>query len=354
MKRYGKLRAFRDEATAERAGMWAMAALLGFDQAKKWCDKRGIDYAVVSKDASEGVATAGGFLVPSDLGDAIIDRREKYGVFRATAQRAPMAGDVRDWPATGSGVTAYWVDEGSALTASQAQLNSIGLNAHKMAVLVKTSTELEEDSAIGLGDWLADEMAAAFARKEDDVGFYGDGTSTYAGFQGLCPRLLSIAGASKVVAATGHDTFAELDAYDLNKLMAALPASAMPGARWYVSQYGFATTLGRVSSSFGGIYAAPDSEGVVRPHLGAWPVMLTQVLPAVATDLSGSVMLAFGDMRRAAALGERRGLGVARSDAGPSFPVEQVWFKGTERVAINVHDLGDATTAGSIVGLVGE
>ena len=42
----------------------------------------------------------------------------------------------------------------------------------------------------------------------------------------------------------------------------------------------------------------PDRDGVMRPHFAGYPVMLTQVMPAVGTDLSGSVMILFGDMKQ--------------------------------------------------------
>jgi hypothetical protein len=43
---------------------------------------------------------------------------------------------------------------------------------------------------------------------------------------------------------------------------------------------------------------------------------------------------------------------MARS-ADRNLEADQVLFRGTERVALAVHSLGDATTAGPIVGLVG-
>jgi HK97 family phage major capsid protein len=246
------------------------------------------------------------------------------------------------------------VAEGASITSSQASLAAIGLGARKLGALVHTSSELEEDAAVALGDWLADEMGAAFAQAEDAAAFVGDGSSTYGGFAGVCPQILSTAGASKVTAATGHDTFLELDATDFTKLISALPAAAVPGARWFISAYGWANSMLRLQGVSGDQAALTDADGRIRPRFMGFPVHLVQSMPAVGTDISGQVMCVFGDMRRAAMLGETREFTLARSDAGPTFPADQVAFKGTERVAVNVHDLGDTTTAGSIVGLVGE
>src|SRR4029450_1948358 len=81
------------------------------------------------------------------------------------------------------------------------------------------------------------------------------------------------------------------------------------------------------------------------PHYLGFPVYLTQVLPNVATTLNGAVMLAFGDMRRAVTLADRRQPTLARADQVQTFAEDQVQYRVTERMDINVHNLGDNTTA---------
>jgi len=73
----------------------------------------------------------------------------------------------------------------------------------------------------------------------------------------------------------------------------------------------------------------------------------------VTTTLAGSVMLLLGDMRRACTLADRRQATIARADQAQTFAEDQVQFRATERIDINVQELGDNTTAGPIVGLVG-
>jgi HK97 family phage major capsid protein len=51
------------------------------------------------------------------------------------------------------------------------------------------STEIAEDAVIAIADWLVGEIAYAFASKEDDCGFNGDGTSTYGGMRGISADL---------------------------------------------------------------------------------------------------------------------------------------------------------------------
>ena len=46
-------------------------------------------------------------------------------------------------------------------------------------------------------------------------------------------------------------------------------------------------------------------------------------------------------------------IALARSEHGQSFAEDQVMYKVTQRIDIAVTDLGDSTTAGPVVGLVG-
>src|SRR5258707_6738265 len=54
--------------------------------------------------------------------------------------------------------------------------------------LCRGSAELFEDSAADLAEYLTTEFGYALALVEDDVGFNGDGTSTYSGISGLGTR----------------------------------------------------------------------------------------------------------------------------------------------------------------------
>ena len=86
--------------------------------------------------------------------------------------------------------------------------DDVNLVARKLAVLTRMSSELAEDAIIDLAAWLAEEVAYAFAEKEDDCLFNGDGTSTYGGIQGVLNKLSGKAGAMS--ATSGVDTFAEV------------------------------------------------------------------------------------------------------------------------------------------------
>lgn len=358
--RYSRLKNFKGQNAEERAyrfGQFALAALWGSEKAATWCRENGI---MLQRAQSEGVNSAGGVLVPEEFSTEIIDLRDTYGMFRRLCTVMPMGRDTMNVPRRTGGLTAYPVGEGSAIGPSQAVWDNVKLTANKWGVLTLMSSELDEDAAVNIGDILVGEMAYAFAISEDTAGFAGDGTSAYHGTRGFLQLFADqISGGastfkSAVDAASGHDTFAEIDAVDLANLMGALPqyAYVMGNPSFYCSQLAWATVFQRIIQSAGGISKDDITGRVVYQYLG-FPVEITPSMPAVSTDLSDKAMILFGDIGLAATFGDRRGMAIARSTEY-KFAEDQIAIKATERFDINIHDIGTTTASGPVVALMGE
>jgi HK97 family phage major capsid protein len=358
--RSGRLKHFTGDRAEERAyrfGQFMLATLAGSEKANVWCQENGIS---LTRAASEGVNSAGGFLVPEEFSMEIIDLRDKYGMFRRLCTPFPMGRDTMTVPRRSGGLTAYPVGEGVAATLSQMGWESVRLTANKWGVLTLMSSELDEDAAVNIGDILVGEVAYAFAIAEDTAGFAGDGSGTYHGIRGFLQLFADqvVAGASTfksaVDGASGHDTFAEIDSVDLANLMGALPQYCyLRGSpSWYCSQVAWATVFQRLIMNAGGISKDDITGRVVFQYLG-FPVEITPSMPTTTGDLSDKAMIMFGDIGLAAAFGDRRGMTVARSTEY-KFAEDQIAIKGTERFDINIHDIGSTTTSGPVVALIGE
>jgi HK97 family phage major capsid protein len=303
--------------------------------------------------AGEGTNSAGGALVPSDeMADAIIALRDTRGAFRAAASIMPMRSDTKSAPRRLTGATANFVAENpSSIAEASMAWDAARLVAKKLAILARLSAELSEDSAFDVGLAFLEEVAYAFASKEDDCGFYGTGTSAYGGITGVFTKITDGSHDASKFVATGHSTFDVLTITDLTSLMGIVPANAVPGARWFVSQRGYALAFCRLAGAGGGI-TTRYVNGVRMPEFLGFPVQLTQVMPQLTSSLSGQVMVAFGDLSLAATLGDRRELRL-RFSTERFMDTDQVGVLGTERFDINVHDVGDNLQAGPIAGLVG-
>jgi HK97 family phage major capsid protein len=329
---------------AYTAGMWIKATLFDDAAAKEWCKSRGV---AILKAQGEGVDSAGGYLVPEELMANIIVLRELFGVFRQQCQVVPMGSDTLNWPRRTGGLTAFFTGENQAATESQASWDNVNLTAKKAAVLTRMSTEIEQDAVVAIADWLVGEMAYAFASKEDDCGFNGDGTSTYGGMRGT--TFIATDGNHTAGKIAGGSTFAATTLAQLTALMGLLPQYAYPGAKWYMSQQAFYSIIANLLAAAGGNRLDILSEGVQKRLLG-FDVVIAQKLPIVQPATT-KAMLHFGDLSKAAMMGERRGVTIKRSDHR-YFENDQIGLLGTERFDVNVHDIGDTSVAGPLVTLV--
>ena len=334
---------------AYKSGQFILASIFDNYRAQRWCGEAGMD---IRNALAEGTNTTGGYLVPDEMAQAIIDLRETYGVFRRNAQVLPMGRDTMLIPRKSTRGTATFTGEGVALTSSDPAFNQVQLSAKKLGRVVTVSTELDEDSIIDIAQIVTEDIAYSFALKEDQCGFIGDGSLTYGGMIGAKTKLdnATYAG-SKVAAASTHDTFAEIDNTDLASLIALLPQYAVTNAKFYCSQTAFALVFSRLAAIAGG-NSIQTLGGAYGPSYLGFPIVISQVLPTAQTAINAASMILFGDLRLSSTMGERRGFSIMR-DPSIYFLLDQIAIKATERIDIANHDFGDSTTAGPLVGLHG-
>lgn len=340
------------EEAAYRTGMWGAAVIYRHAPAQKWCQERGIDTS--TRVMTGMVGSSGGFLVPTEAEQAIIDLRDNYGVARRLARVRPMASDSKIVPRRKGGLTAYFTGEDtSGVTASDKQWDNVGLNAKTLAALALFSIQLEEDAVIDLGDDLAFEMAWAFAQKEDQCWLIGDGTSAYGGMEGLNTKFEATAYKSRItIPGSGHDTFPEVDSTDVATVMGGPAAYGKPGAAWLCSETFAATVFDRLSIAGGGNTNVTIA-GVQRRAFNGYEIVTSEVMPSdPAADLTNKVMCLFGRFDMSSSFGSRRGImmQVLRERYAEKL---QVGVLGTERFDIVNHDLGDTSNKGPVAAMYG-
>lgn len=347
LKRCSKLKAFTGpdaEKKAYRAGQFYLA-VSGNENGIKFCHSHGLLRAA----QSEGVNAAGGVFVPEELSQTIIDLKEQYGKFRANTNVVPMSSDTKIIPRRTGGLTVYFIGENSEATSSDAAWNNIRLVAHKAAVLNKISSELMEDAVVDMGDKITVEAAYAIAKKEDDCGFIGDGTSTYGGMTGV---INAMGAGSYFSMGAGDRAFSDVTLADFESTMAKLPQYALenPNCKWYISSVGFASSMQRLADAAGGNTIATLMAGMQKTWMG-FPVVITQSLHNLTTDAAiNTVIILFGVLDLATTLGDRRVLTVKMS-SDRYLEFDQVGILYTTRFDIVANDVGDASTAGAMVGL---
>jgi HK97 family phage major capsid protein len=188
----------RADEQAYSVGKFIAASLFDHQPSREWCRNHGI----AVKAQIEGTNAAGGALVPDQWANTIINLKEAFGVAARECSKVRMTRDSIDWPRRTGGVSAFFISEGGTPLESTANFDTVKLSAKKMAALVRLSTELAEDAVISVADYLTQEIAYAFASKEDDCLFLGDGTQTYGGMTGLKTSFAT--NTKGVSTATGH------------------------------------------------------------------------------------------------------------------------------------------------------
>lgn len=348
---------------------WFYAAIFRDPDAIKFCKFHNLPlmYDVDGKGniraMSESVNTAGGALVPDEYANSLIDLREQFGVVRKLFRLEPMQSDTKLIPRRTGGATAYFVGEGSAITASDLTFDNVQLVAHKLAAITVYSSELNEDAMIDIGDRIMGEIAYAFANKEDDCGLNGDATSTYGGIvgvrekiKGLSSTIANIAGLV-VASGTGYATdYASITLPNFQSVVAALPQFAdTPNTRWVTHRTFYYNVMIREALEAGGVTKEEIINGQRTPMFLGYPVEFSQVLPK--TSAVSQVCALLGDFKLGAAFGERRQVTLSVSDQH-KWAEDQMAIRGTERIDIVVHDVGNASAtaalrqAGPIVGLI--
>lgn len=342
---------------AKNFGMFILATVGGNENARKYLEEQGIELRFVTgeKAMGEGTQTGGGAIVPTEFIPNLIMLQEKYGVYRRNATVYPMASDSSVAPKLSAGLTVYCPGEGATITASDLTLGTVGLTAKMWCTLTAISAQLDEDSAIPLGELVGRQIAQAFAKKEDEVGFLGDGTSTYFGHTGITGALrgvdATIANIKSLVVAAGN-AYSEITLANFDTVCGTLPDYADDeDAKWYAHRKFYYTVMLRLALAAGGVNATEiiQGRGAREKTFLSYPVEFSQVMPKA--EGNSQICSVLGNLRQGAYLGDRRQLTIARSNE-VYFATVQIGIRGTQRVAVTVHGVGNTTDAGPICGLI--
>ena len=139
---------------------------------------------------------------------------------------------------------------------------------------------------------------------------------------------------------------------NFNSVIGTLPDMADNGeAQWYVHRYFYFTVMVALALATGGADATEVilGAGQRKKMFLAYPVDFTQVMPKAAANSQICALLA--NLRMGAYLGTRGGMEFAQSDQR-YFDQGLMAVRGRDRIAINVHGVGDTTNAGPICGLI--
>ena len=162
-------RCLRATAASKMAGNGAAGAIEilrqwgSHDLAEKWAEAR-------QKALAAGDATAGGFLVPPQYSQEVIEFLRARAVIRRLGARVlPMPTGTVKIPKLSGGATAYYLGENTNATTSQPTTAQLTLSFKKLITMVPVSNDLLRYSSPGADSIVRDDTVNAMRVREDSA-----------------------------------------------------------------------------------------------------------------------------------------------------------------------------------------
>ena len=240
------------------------------------------NFRQISNVMQEGVAEDGGYLVPEEYDNRLIQKLTEANIIRKLGTRITTSGTHKINIAATTPAAA-WIDEGGALTFGDATFAQINLDAHKLHVAVKVTEELLYDSAFPLEKYIVDEFGKALANAEEDAFLNGNGTGKPLGI------LAATGGAEIGVTAASSTT---ITADEIINLIYSLKRPYRKKAVFITNDATLAI-LRKLKDGNGAYMWQPSLVAGEPDKLLGYPVYTSQFMPAVA---AGSKSVIFGDI----------------------------------------------------------
>src|SRR6266446_7755041 len=267
----------------------------------------------------------------------------KYGQFRAHATVFPLGAGTVNLPQLKAGEDAFGIIAVSAGAGEKkVAAQNVTFTAQKVGGIIRIPTEIEEDTFIPLGQFLARYIARRFAHFEDLLGFLADGSGTYANRQGVCLYALSQNPVLGQVLAAGKTKPTDATVNDFRLMRRKVNAAVFgmnPAYYLHPSMEALLVTFNTINSPLN----YRPAQGGQPATFDGFPIRWTAVFQAYDTvAAAGTYLAAFGELSYWY-LGERMQPRVETSRE-VYFATDEIGLRAIER--IDVQPLApDAMTA---------
>lgn len=142
----------------------------------------------------EGTGSRGGFLVPEEFANVIIEDIRDVSIMRQLADVITTNSDTLHLPSLASRPRANWRSEGAVKATSTVDFGETVLTPYSLAVIVGLSEELVADAQLGVGNiinYVSQVMATSLAEKEEVAFWEGDGSGKPTGVDNYSLRTIN-------------------------------------------------------------------------------------------------------------------------------------------------------------------
>lgn len=320
------------------------------------------------KDAVTYSNVDGGYAVPEAVVSGVNTLVDQYGVFRKYANVVKTNTMNYTFVKQYEGGSVTFVSEGGAITETNPiNLTKVNLVPKKAAAYAQLSSELNDTALVNIADTIVNQLAVQYAKKEDQCGFIGDGTSTYGGMVGanyVHRQILEAAGGTwtndthkgylgSAVVAAGN-AWSEITAANLDAMLVKLATWANSGV-FFCSKEFLNDVFVRLLDAPSGLIASDRSKALQLTWRGV-PIVTTQVLPTA--EANSQVPLIYADLASGSVLCDRADMQVDTTPLASDFLNDLITVRTKKSFDIVNHDAGNynataaSRTKGSIVSLI--
>jgi len=222
----------------------------------------------------------GGYLVPLEFEKRIIQGLEENNVIRAIAKTISTSSE-RKIPVAATHSVAQWTPENAPYKESNPTFAQKTIDAYKLTTLVKVSLELMQDSMFNLEEYIAEEIARAFAVAEEEAFCIGKGTGQPTG-------IFTEQGGS-----IGAKINATISTDCLIDLIYSLKSPYRKGAGFLMNDSTI-SAIRKLKDSTGAYLWQPNVQAGEPDRLLGYPIYTSPYAPEVAAN---SLPVAFGDFK---------------------------------------------------------
>ena len=267
------------------------------------------------KALSEGENADGGFTVPQDFYNTLLEEIIELTPMRAKVTVIPMKTNVLTMSMIDHGPDVYWTAEGITKTTTTADFSQPTITAYKMAAIIYLTDELIDDSAFDLTNVLVRRFAEKIAEEEDHVIINGSGVGR--------PTGIFVNANVATRACAGN-----LDFDDIIDLIYDLPVKFRSKAEFIVHPTNVREL--RKLKDTTGRYLWQDPVSVGQPStIHGYPVIENYWAP--------ESQISFGDYRYGYWLGDRQNMTVKiTNDTETTFTQDKTAIRVVERIGGDV------------------
>jgi HK97 family phage major capsid protein len=153
---------------------------------------------------TEGTAAAGGYLVPEEFANMIVEDKRDSTVMRQLADEMTITSDTLHLPTLDTRPKASWRSEAAVKATSTAQFSELVLTPYSLAVIVGLSQELADDASLGVGgsivNYVARLMSRSLAEAEDKAFWMGNGSGQPTGINNYSITTIDAGGTDSTLA----------------------------------------------------------------------------------------------------------------------------------------------------------